>query len=372
MFSRGQSALTRPIDQRGATIPATAPFAAFGAADSTSILLPPTVQCGNPGAVVDVTDVSSVDQDLYYEIRCPNGSVGWVTGNRLFGPLVLPATEGLGIIKSDAGEINLTETSGEVSDTNPVLGTCAPNSNITTVDFVAIGEEGERVPYYQINCDGVIGWVNQEPLLEIPYTLETYVIVVGDDVDSTVVVATDEDTADTSADEEIGQFLAAPLTNEPALPAGDNISGECPSGSTVFLEDVAGADGLDSIFYQVTCEGVTGWIETRYLPNTVQYEPDATIYFIDVTSSVDDPEQGYILDLEPSQVSANVGACALYQPVQVNQITFEEKALARLGYRLYYEVTCLTESGEEITGWSELELESDIITRRNPVEFLGN
>lgn len=374
LFSRGESALTRPIDNRGNPIREGGPFAIYGAADSTSIQLPPTVQCGSPGDVVDVTDVTSIDQDLYYEIRCNNGSIGWVTGDRLFGPLVLPAVDGQGIVAPENGNsINLTSSPAG----SEVVGSCDANTEIKTIGFNAIGEENQLVPYYHIDCNGTRGWAIQNDLLEIPYSVGIYTVLVGDEAEDVAPVeaAEGEDASDSPDEEtatEESEFAPVPLTSEPAIAGADNIIGECPSGTTVLLENVATSAGTGIIFYQITCGDNTGWVEERYMPNSVQYEPGLIIYFMETTNAIDDPFEGFILDLVPSQVSTPVGACALYQPAEITNIAIEEKALARLGYRLYYEVSCLNENGEEIIGWSELELESDIISRRNPLEFLGN
>ncbi|PJF43521.1 MAG: hypothetical protein CUN55_08680 [Phototrophicales bacterium] len=388
LFLKGQSAQTRPISERGAPIPEGQPFMIHGGAEPPIGPLPASNQC-QVGEVVDIIGVSSTNQQIWYNIRC-DGTEGWVTEDRLFGPLFLPAVNGIGVVVAEEGitEIPLTANAGEVSDDNPPIGTCPINTAITTLDFETILVGEEQVPYYLISCGDLVGWTTQDPLLEIPYPLSTYVIVIGPEgSDEILVEAESEGNAETTDEisdtpvEDVAlqdeqsfidpRYRPATLTSEPAPATEDNIIGECPSSTVVQLEDVASNFGL--IYYQVTCGEVTGWIDARNLPNSVLYPPGQTIWFTQPTFDAQRRRQrGFAIDATPSQTSPEIGQCALFQPVEVLRVIFEQRALKRLGFRLYYEVSCTNLDGEPIVGWQELELHTDKIATQNPLQIFGS
>ncbi len=383
LFSRGQSALTRDISQNNTQILAGQPFGAFGGIEPPiSTALPPSTQC-QVNEVVEIRNVSSVDQEIWYEIGCTSGT-GWVRGFRLFGPLPLPADGGNGIIRPEFETVDLTESPGPSTAENPVVGTCASNQIIRTVGFDTVEGAEERVPYYRIACEDVTGWVEQDPLIEIPYLLGTPTLVVGVSRDSVQLEAPaeeegaeateDEPVDDTTAEEE-SDFLPVLLAEEATIANADNTVGECPSGAIVTLEQVAGSPNFDAIFYQVTCEDINGWIEARFLPNRVIYEVGTVVYFTEENTNPVNPQQGFELDETPSQVAEAIGICPLFAPAEVIDIAFEQRALASLGYRLYYQLRCINpeaeEDSQEVEGWVELERIQDL-TLRNPLYFLGN
>ena len=131
LFQRGQSALTRPISHTEAALTESSPFMIYAGSEPPINLVvpPPAVQC-RVNEVIEITDVSSIDQDLWYSVRC-SGGIGWVRGFRLFGPLPLPSQNGRGIIRAGFDDVELTENRGESSTDNPVVGTCAANQPIS-------------------------------------------------------------------------------------------------------------------------------------------------------------------------------------------------------------------------------------------------
>lgn len=381
-FSSGQSALTRAISHMNTPIGPGQPYQIYGGVEPPiSTALPPSVTC-QTSEVVEILSVSSLDQEIWYEINCSGGS-GWVRAFRLFGPLPLPDQGGNGIIRAEFTDgVALTENPGNVSVENAQVGTCAANQVITTIGFDTVETEADRAPFYQITCGDITGWVSQAPLIEIPYQLQTPVIIIGEE--RTVELGTDDTEAeaeaevdDTAPQEDEGteepdnNYLPVPLADSPAIATSSNTIGECASGEIVRLEDVAGAENLETIFYQVTCNEVTGWVEAQFIPNPVAFEPGINVYFTEANTAPLAPVQGFAIDEFPSQVSPEIGVCELYQPAEVIGVQFELRALARLGFRLYYQLSCLNEDGEAIEGWVELE-RVNTLSLRDPFEFLGN
>lgn len=383
IFNSGQSAQTRAVSDRGAALAPGQPFMIHGGAEPPIGPFPAGNQC-EVGEVVDVIGVATANEQIWYQIQCAN-SDGWVTEDRLFGPLSLPSQGGNGLIATAEGveAVEMTLTEGEISDSNPVIGQCANNTPIVTTNFATLEDaDGERIPYYQIQCGDVVGWTSQDPLLEIPYALGTYTIIVGREVSSVDVVTEDEeDSEDTEAATDISadadadsfvnpNYLPATMTNEPAPANDQNIIGECPSSAVVQLEDVASSVGI--VFYQVTCGDLNGWITADVLPNEVLYPIGQSVYPTAPTLDANRrPLTGFAIDDMPSQVAVEVGQCSLYDEVQVLRVVFEERALARLGFRLYYQVSCVSIEGELITGWQELELHTDKLSTSNPRERFG-
>ncbi|MCB9438233.1 MAG: hypothetical protein H6673_14755 [Anaerolineales bacterium] len=401
-FVRGQSALTLAKGLRGEDLPLDAGRPVFSIHDGTAPPISPNFPASkvcNVNEVVDILDVSAVEDattatgfQVWYQIDCPqSGGRGWVIEDRLFGPLRLPAVNGLGIVMSDTeAPIDLTETAGATSGANTTVGTCTPSDVIHTLGFANLtAEDGSIQSYYNIDCVGIVGWTSQDPLIEIPYSLNSYVMIIGDEKRDTGV--TEEDTTEDGTDTEAtvtdegdttdtdtalldlgaaANYLPVPITRNPEPAFEGNIEGTCNSGTVVQLEDVRSWEDL--VFYQVTCGDVAGWLESRYLPNSVTYEIGSPVWFVRASkTSRGVPEEGYSIRGEPSRVGAVVGQCQLFSEAQVDGAIFEPKALRRLGFRLYYQITCLAIDGEEISGWVDQDGLSDTITVRNPYKLIG-
>lgn len=398
-FVRGQSALTRAVGLRGEELPVDAGRPVFSIHDGTAPPISPNFPASkacNVNEVVDILDISAVEDattdsgfQVWYQIDCPqSGGRGWVIEARLFGPLRLPAVNGLGIVMSDTeAPITLTEVAGLTSDTNPTVGTCNPSDVLQTLGFANLpAEDGSVDSYYAIDCSGVVGWTSQDSLIEIPYALNTYVMVVGDENRGTV--ATEEETTDEGVDTEAtttdegdtdaalldlgaaANYLPVPITRDPEPAFEGNIEGTCDSGTVVQLQAVRSWEDL--VFYQVTCGEVTGWLESRYLPNSVTYEIGNSVWFVRASKTPRGAlEEGYSIRGEPSRVGVVVGQCQLFNEARVDGAIFEPKALRRLGFRLYYQITCLATDGEEISGWADQDGLSETLTTRNPYKLIG-
>ena len=262
-----------------------------------------------------------------------------------------------------------------------------PINRLVTVGFDIVVAEGtdDVQPFYLIECGGVTGWVEQTPLLEVPHSPDTLVMVIGDlriEIDE-IVAETSEGDGTTEAEgdggedaeAETSEFLPVAMASEAAIADSSNTVGECPSGSPVIVEDVANLQDLPTIVYQITCNDATGWVEARYLPNKVAFAPETEIFFIEITTDIDDTQTGYQIVEAPRFAANPIGACKVFeteQPARITAVEFEQKALKRLGYRLHYEITCLNEDNEEIVGWRALEEDLSRFTLRNPIELLGN
>ncbi|NDJ85497.1 MAG: hypothetical protein GYB66_06395 [Chloroflexi bacterium] len=389
-FERGQSALTRPVGARGEPLREGQPFMV---STDPNPALPPTTMC-DVDQVVDVVDISAVEertgeQTIWYQINCAQNR-GWVTEDRIFGPLILPAQDGLGIVKPELAPVELTAEPRVSGDDNQVLGTCEANQTLTTSGFttISIGEpeaEGDTpqqlTPYYRIQCGDYIGWTEQTPLLEIPYPVGTNAMVVGDeelgqveteaeaDEEDAEVTEGEEAAADADEIERARGYLPVPLTEVPEVAVEGNIIGECPSGTVVELQNVNSSN--DRIFYQVTCGESTGWIEDIFLPNGTDFILGNSIWFMEPSTAGREAQEGYELLQTTSKVSEAAGQCALFTEATVSDAVFQAKALRRLGFRIWYEITCTDIDGEETSGWLEADDLQEVVSRRNPFHLLG-
>lgn len=433
----GQSALTRNVGSRDNPLTDGAPFGVAAgqsppAPNSGPVFDDAAQQC-LVGEVVDVESVfaydsNTQDHQLWYLIACAAGR-GWVAEDRLFGPLVLPETGGIGLISSEFPEgIDLTANAGSANDQNPIVGNCPTQQLIQTTEFSAIvGEtENDLIPHYHIQCgDELAGWTDQSVLLEIPYTVGTSVMVIGpanigdfevSDID-TETETTDEQagTEQTSGDSDqvddiddlvrnlrlayisgdielaeieeefrnivVGQeafngdaseFLSATLTVDPGLPFEGNVAGECPTGTIITLQDVGSSEG--AIYYNIQCGDVVGWINNIYLPNIAQLNVESTVWFVSPsTRGSGDADEGFSLRLEPKPNGKLLSdwQCALYQPVTVNRVVIYQRALKSLGFSLYYDITCQDINSVQISGFVEQREILPNILDRDPTTIIG-
>ncbi len=412
-FVRGQSAQTKLVDYGGRPLPETTAQPGFVIHDLSEPPLPPgitgKVNC-NIGEVVDIVDIATAsdpnDQSIWYQIRCPvTEQQGWVTADRLFGPLVLPREGGIGIISSTYEQgVELATSANPSSDDTGTEGTCAPNQIIETVDFQTVETEpGVLTPYYEIQCGDIVGWLPQEPLIEIPYLPGTQVIAIGEDLGWQSSADKGDEAAAESGDEveaieaELGSYVFAdvPIRTEPRIELEGNQEGTCPSGSLVHVGNVQSDLGL--IFYEATCtlevdeagepvDEVTGWFEARWLRDSVPHEIGDTLWFIEPTTDRDGEQEGFAirwytdvadpnynpdLNLRPGFLMPKEKQCKLFTPIEIVEVSFERRALSRLAPRLYYHITCTSIEDEEIEGWVELDQISQSATTRNPNRPLG-
>lgn len=265
-YLRGQSAMTRSIGVRGEELPTDAGRPVFSIHEGTEPPLSPnfpaTKAC-NVGEVVDILDISAVEDPLslsdyliWYQINCPiSGVSGWVVESRLFGPLRLPAFDGIGIVMTDTLEpVNLTASAGPVSDTNLAVGSCPASATVRTLGFATLSTDETIQPYYQVDCLGTIGWTAQDPFIEIPYVLDTYTMVVGDEKRDTVEdeeAATEEEPTEVPTTEDgettivllsqgaAENYLPVDIANVPQPAFEGNLAGTCASGAVVQLQAVS-------------------------------------------------------------------------------------------------------------------------------------
>ncbi len=406
-IARGQSAQTLNVGIRPG--PATGGFQLHeGAEPPTNAATPPSSRTCEVGEVVDVTDISAVEDvtgqfKIWYQIFCPTSGVqGWVAEDRLFGPLVLPATEGQGIISSDVGVVQLTANPGDPVDENSPV--CEANTLFETQAFANVETENGYVPYYQVSCGDNTGWVRQSTddgqliLLELTHLPDNLVVAIGEQSLQDAVEGEDEDGTEDSEDSIISDYAPVPLTNEPAIAleavegsdVESNIVGRCPSGTVVPINEVQPRNEV--IFYHVTCvleydetgavvNEVEGWVEDRFLPNATAFGPGRIGWFTQESppkiTGTRETYEGRVLFGEPQLAGDNprVGQCDLFQPITVDAVALREKALYVVGskFRLFYQITCLDPDGVEITGWVNAdEVGSDLILiGRDPYQLLG-
>jgi hypothetical protein len=437
----GQSALTRNTGSRDNPLPDGSVFGVAAGQEPPRPNSGPVFDDASQNCLVgEVVDVESVfayddntdDHQLWYLIDCANGR-GWVAESRLYGPLVLPENNGIGLISSVyADGADLTANPGPSGDANPVVGTCASDQFIETQDFSAIaGEtEGDLISYYYIQCgEDLAGWTEQSVLLEIPYLVDTSTIVIGPPIVEFVVdeplecdPATDDcgEQVDGTTEEEAGSvekdvvreqirilrtdfasgeidsvqlgdelrllvvgesgdassFGRAQLTIEPGLPLEENIAGECSTGTVLDVENVRSADGI--VYYQVTCGETTGWIDSRYLPYRAELELESTLWFVRPSTTGGDEDDGFSITVQPDPVGIRVGECALFLPVTVERVVLYEKAIKSQGLSLYYEISCEDLNGVQISGFVEQRnivpedaTQGIVVLDRDPTTLIG-
>lgn len=354
-FLKGQSALTTEEGAQGTVFPIHQQQPPLG---------PPTLRGCTVGEVVDILNVAAPDpidtEAIWYQIRCSDGSVGWVAQERIFGPLVLPVG-GVGLVNPvEVDGIPLTSVAGS-ADSNEVLTTCPANSVVTTS---AINKIGDNI-YYQLRCNGETGWTVQEPLVELDYAPGSLVLVFVQEpeVDETAI---DETLTDETADEEVtdegtdggdgeaaqAAGLSAPLTANPGPASEENETvGQCPSESIALISQ-ATVDENNVFFYNVTCGEASGWLDEFYILSAAKFELNSQASVTDRGSVGTPPDHGFYLSDVPKTVAgirSSIGECQVDTLATTNAISFLEQAGT---LRVYYQITCVGVNGEELTGWT--------------------
>lgn len=365
-FARGESALTTSID-------------AINGPDGSLVFQIASQQPPTPGAMVncqvnEVVDVLESAGDLqtgiiWSLIRCSAGS-GWVDQSRLFGPLPLPSTGGLGMILPGESAATIT-TAPEAPTAENTVGECAQNTVITTNGIERIEDRA----YYDINCGDLRGWVLDSYLIEILYRPDSLLLieVPAPEVSAEVTVEGAEgeeaapaegeaETTDGTEPEGTGEdtaaqevILIAPMTENAEFATGDNIIGECPTHSIVPLRQTTVVAG--EFFYQLECTGITGWVYEGFVLAGVKHQLNTEVPIAEQGYVGDGAAAGFYISEEPSRLLSNrgsIGACKPNSTAQILDISFERAALGS-GVTVYYFISCpnADETSEitELTGW---------------------
>jgi hypothetical protein len=358
-FLKNQSALTTTLDPKMLEIT----NGVFGIHNteptSPPSPLPPTVNC-KVGEVVDILKVMAPDADnVWFNIRCSAG-IGWVHQDRLFGPLVLPATGGQGLVKPESGNIPLLT---EYNSTETV-GECPANSLVTTQSVQQVGDQ----VYYQLTCGDLVGWTLQDPLVEVQFLPDTLVVV------SVPVVETAETETTTGEGEGTGETLpdvdpeatpeaavipTAPLT-ENAGPVGDDTAlvGECPTNTIVHINEVTYLE--NTFFYNVTCNDITGWLEGVNLLVEANFVVGDQVAITEAGNRGTGANEGFHLSVEPVNIQGHRGTigegetpCMPNTLATINQFSVDVSGEGGEVIRVYYQVTCQIADGSELIGWAE-------------------
>jgi hypothetical protein len=347
-FLRGQSALTTPVGAEGEVFPI----------NSQEPPTPgPAVNC-QVNEVVDILGVSGLPTgEIWYRIKC-SGGTGWVEQNRIFGPLPLPSVGGLGMVLPSDAPTPLTSDPAAPTADNTV-GECAPNSVINTLSAQRLGDQ----VYYQITCGDQTGWLPKEVLIEIPYPpgVLALVHVIAPEVPAEAAPAEDaaeEDTGEEGDGEQAQTgpiVLNAPMTENPEFAIGDNVVGECPSGTVVPINQITVAD--NQFFFQVTCSETTGWLHDEYVLAKVDYPLDVEVALTEAGAVGSGTTAGFYISDTPSRLLSDrgsIGACKLNTLGRILQVGFVEAALGG-DVTIYYQISCQNadEASEstELTGW---------------------
>lgn len=342
---KGQSAFTLPIDANGNPITT----GMFGIHNSQPpVFGPPTVQC-QVGEDVSVSAISIPGEDqIWYQVRC-SGGIGWVEGSRLFGPLVLPGSNGVGLVSPEVESISLTTAPGA----DEVVGECPGDSIIETQNLELVDETA----YYHITCNDQDGWTTQENLIQLPFLPDTLLLIEVPQVEKEVVAddaVVAEDTEATVDDTLEGEdvVLTAPITENPGNESDDNPAiGECVTLTIAPILDVTFRNS--QFFYQVTCDEQTGWLNEIYALVNADFTPDDVVAITEAGLVGAGSEAGFYVSEEPQTLAGprgSKGACELNTQAIINDYAYLDQA----GFlRVYYQITCRdVETGEDLLGWA--------------------
>lgn len=339
-----QNALTTAVDVNGNPIT----NGMFGIHNNQPpVIGPPLVQC-QVNEVVDVRQIAIPNTgEVWYQIGC-SGGIGWVEGSRLFGPLVLPANGGVGLVNPEAEKITLnTEPAG-----SDVAGECTGNSIIVTREVELVG----NAVYYHLECGDVNGWAVQDNIYELTYLPDTLALVVVPQLDAPAeeeAAAAEEVTDETAEDEATEEVLAAPLTAEPGNPSDENATvGECPSVSIVHISEATVRNEV--FYYNVECGEATGWLSEAYILRSADYRLDDTVAITaDGFVGSGNNAAFYIAD-QPIRLAGDRGALGVCTPdtlVLIEDFTYVIQGGIP---NMYYQITCqVLDSEDQLTGWVE-------------------
>lgn len=343
---KGQTALTLPIDANGNPI-TTGMFGIHNT--QPPVFGPATVQC-QVGEDVSVSAISVPEpEQIWYQVRC-SGGIGWVESTRLFGPLVLPAHGGVGLVSPEVESITLTSAPGG----GDVVSECPGDSIVVTGGLELVDE----IPYYLLSCNGEQGWTTQESLNALPLLPNTLLLIEVPQLDEEPVEG-EEAVEDTEAPADEGgednseeAVLTAPITENPGNTSDDNPAvGQCANLSIVPILDVTVRN--EQFFYQVNCNENTGWLSEFYALITADFQSDDVVAITEAGVVGTGDEAAFYLSEEPQTVAGargTIGACELGTQATINDYTYLEQADI---LRVYYQITCRNrDTGEDLVGWA--------------------
>ncbi|MBZ0319494.1 MAG: hypothetical protein K8L91_24000 [Anaerolineae bacterium] len=356
VFPRGESALTTSLGADGDVFPI---------ASQKPPTPGPQVSC-KINEVVEVLESAGdpLSGQVWNLIRCSSGA-GWVEQERLFGPLPLPGTGGLGMIRPDVETVTLTNAAAAPTADNQI-GECAPSSVITTNNIERVG----NTAFYNINCGDLQGWVEDQYLVEILYRPDSLVLIEvpalpepeATDATTEAEGETPEDGATTTdgtgedATPEV-VILTAPMTENPEFATEDNVIGECPTDTIVRLKQTALVS--EEFFYQIECAEKTGWVFEDYVLTGVKFFVGTEVVISERGFIGNGPSAGFYIKDEPSYLGSDrgsLGACKPNTTAQVGAVGIDPDATGT-GVTIYYQITCVnadeTSETPELTGWAQ-------------------
>lgn len=352
VFPRGESALTTNLGADGDVFP-------------ISSQKPPTpgaqVSC-KVSEVVEVLESAGDAQtgQVWSLIRC-SGGAGWVEQERLFGPLPLPGTGGLGMIRPDGVAAPIT-TAATAPTADNQIGECVPNTVITTNNIERVGDTA----FYNINCGDAQGWVEDDYLIEILYTPDSLVLIqvpvveVAESTEATTDAEATEGETTGGAGEETPvpeAPLTAPMTENPEFATDSNVIGECPTDSIVRLKQTTLV--AEEFFYQIECAEQTGWVYEGFVLAGVKFFIGTEVQISERGFVGSGPDAGFYIKDEANYLGSNrgsIGACKVDTPARIDAIGIDYAATGS-GVTIYYQITCTnadeTSETPELTGWAQ-------------------
>ncbi len=356
VFPRGESALTTDLGADGDVFPI---------ASQKPPTPGPQVSC-KVNEVVEVLESAGDAQtgQVWSLIRCSSGA-GWVEQERLFGPLPLPGTGGLGMIRPDGVAAPVTNAATAPTADNQI-GECATNTVVTTNDIERVGDTA----FYNLNCGDLQGWVEDTYLVEIPYRPDSLVLVevpvIPEAVSTDTTAATDGtegETTDGTTDGtgEVAPVeivpLTAPMTENPEFATDSNVIGECPTDSIVRLVQTTLV--LGEFFFQVECADKIGWVFQDYVLTGVKFFIGTEVQISERGFVGSGPDAGFYIKDEASYLGSNrgsLGACKVDTSAHIDAIGIDPDATGT-GVTIYYQITCQnadeTSETPELTGWAQ-------------------
>jgi hypothetical protein len=362
-----------------------------------------------PGMITPVMAIEATDADadgkteIYYQIDCPTGNRGWVTGADLLGPLEINVDDRALAIDPEGtgGDYRLADSPGRLTSANAVEGTCPQGSILTAQEARPMGD----TVYYRVTCgDNVEGWVDQDRFvgpLRYDEGQDTMIYVpsqflFADQLPEGAVIATPssddaavsegeapaadtEPAADTQAAEgeaggrrDVVEYTPPlVLSANPGASADESGTvGECLSGTLAHVEEY---QGEETIYYRITCasttcteEGVnadgeticnayenyTGWVQQSYLQGPVEFVPGDHTQFNDSSDAVEADNEGRMYArIARTQEGAftlgrftdYAGRCPIETGVDVLDVAILKDS-TRNSFTFYYEIQCTGES----------------------------
>lgn len=232
--------------------------------------------------------VGENDKGEIYDLVDCVGSVGWTAENRLAGPLKFSAGDrAMVLVPQGEAAVNMLDDQLNPQPPNP-LQTCDPETmvSVNAIQAADPTQKGTKDLFYQITCptsSGPLkGWVVDSELFG---PLE---VTIGDRA-----LAVASSAADTTS--------SFQLANEPApLTPANTVQGTCAQGSVLEAKDAKLVDG--TVFYQVACGTLEGWVEQSRLVGPLLFDPGMAVMIYVPSIPV------FADELPASQAGGNVSA----------------------------------------------------------------